>query len=188
MTNKNFFALDELVSIKNGKIIYTVSTADKKEPVKTFEVNLYKDIVLEDTGNPKMDAFIEKANAKIAELVKGLNDPASYAEQDEKDETKYTMKKLNSISTMVGRNVKLIKTLCVFAKVDVRDLRDEEYDFIMSMTALDRKIEVKAFAGMTLAEFYAANGKIKKSFDEFKEILATKGLQFKADLTGIIAL
>ena len=185
MTKKNLFALNELASVKNGNIIYTVSTADKDNPIETIEKKLYEEAPIEPTNTDvKMDFYIEQANKKIAEIVEDLNNPESYADKDE-ESGQYTMKSKNSVSTMIGRKMKLIMTLKLFAKLDGYELSKIEYNFILIMTALDRKTKVKAYDGMTIAEFYAENGKIKKSLIEFSEILSKQGLKFKADFTGI---
>lgn len=184
---KTTFTLNEIARINDGKMVYTVMSADKKEPVKTFSFKLYEAKELKMTGNPKMDAFIEKANAKIAEMVKDLNNPENYTDKDDKT-GEYTLKKLNSVTTFTSRKTNIINTLIIFSKVDLDAISDNLYQFMINMTALDRKVEVKAYEGMTIAEFYAANGSIKKSFNEFIEILNEKGLRFSDDMTHIVLL
>ena len=179
------FALNEIAVIKNNEMIYTVVTADKKEPVKTYKFKLFTPIILDATGNAKMDNFIEKANAKIAELVKDLNEPQNYAEKVDGTENEYKLKKLNAVTSFVSRKTNTIKTLVIFSKIDTDLMTDAEYDFMISQTALDRKVEVQAYDGMTIAEFYKVNGAIRKSFNEFIEILADRGLAFSADMTHI---
>lgn len=184
MSNKTLFALNELASVKNGKIIYTIETQDKDNPIETVEKNLYQEEPIDKVGNPKMDAFIDRANTKIEEMIEDLNNPENYADKDEKS-GQYKMKSKNSVSTMIGRKIRLIMILKLFAKLDIDCLSNIEYNFINIMAALDRKVRVKAYDGMSIAEFFAENGKIKKSLIEFSEILSKQGLKFKADFSGI---
>lgn len=185
MEKKVTFALNELARIENENIIYTVSTQDKDNPIETIEQKLYEEAPIESTTTDvKMDFYINQANKKIAEIVEDLNNPESYADKDE-ESGRYTMKSRNSVSTMIGRKRKLIMTLRLFAKLDGYALSKIEYNFILLMAALDRKVRVKAYDGMSISEFFTENAKIKKSLVQFMEILNKQGLKFKADFSGI---
>ena len=181
---KTTFILSDIVSIVGNEMTYYSISGDKKGTIKAYKVELYKPFELKFTGNSKMDNFIEKANAKIMECIKDLNEPSNYA--DKVDGTnEYAIKKQNSITTFTARKVNTIKTLVIFSKLDINVVTDSEYEFMIAQTALDRKTDVQAYDGMTIAEFYGANGAIKKSLNEFIEILADKGLRFSPDFTHI---
>ena len=179
------FTLNEIARINDGKMVYTVLTQDKDNPVETIEQKLYEEAPIENrTTDVKMNFYIERANKKIEEIVEDLNNPESYADKDE-ESGRYIMKSRNSVSTMIGRKRKLIMTLRLLAKLDGYALSNIEYNFILMMAALDRKVRVKAYDGMSISEFFTENAKIKKSLVQFMEILNKQGLKFKADFSGI---